>query len=153
MCPSYRVTGEEKHGTRGRANIVRQLVNSEGPTAALSHEYVKEVLDLCLACKGCKSECPADVDMARIKAEFLHQYNGQHRIPLRNRIVGHFDRLSRYGSYLPRMSNTLLAQPWFKTMLGFHPQRGLPRLASQRFSQWLTTHHSHTDLSTIIKWF
>ena len=142
MCPSYRVTGEEKHGTRGRANIVRQLVNREGPDTALSHEYVKEVLDFCLACKGCKSECPADVDMARIKAEFLHQYNAQHGIPLRNRIVGHFDRLSRYASYLPRVSNTLLARQWFKKMLGFHPQRRLPRLASQRFSQWLTTHNS-----------
>jgi len=140
MCPSYRVTGEEKHGTRGRANIVRQLVNSQGPEKALSHEYVKEVLDLCLACKGCKSECPADVDMARIKSEFLQQYNAQHWIPLRNRIVGHFDRLSRCASYLPSVSNTLLAQSWVKTLLGFHPQRHLPRLASQKFSQWLVTH-------------
>lgn len=136
MCPSYRVTREEKHGTRGRANVFRQILTASSPVEAMDNDLIKEVLDLCLSCKGCKSECPAQVDMAQMKAEFMQHYNDQNGTPLRSRIIDHFDSLSLYASYLPEMSNILLAQPWMKTILGFHPHRQLPKLASIKFSQW-----------------
>ena len=136
MCPSYRATREERHGTRGRANIFRQILEKSSPIEAMSHDHVKEVLDLCLACKGCKSECPANVDMAQLKAEFMQHYNDQHGTPLRSKVIDHFDSLSHYASFLPVVSNSLLVQPWLKSMLGFHPQRQLPKMAGLKFSQW-----------------
>ena len=136
MCPSYRATREEKHGTRGRANIFRQILATSSPTEAMANTQIKEVLDLCLSCKGCKSECPAQVDIAQMKAEFMQHYYDQHGIPLRAKVIDHFDSLSHYASFLPGVSNALLAQPWMKAMLGFHRQRQLPTLAELKFSQW-----------------
>ena len=78
MCPSYMATREEKHSTRGRANVLRQMLAAHNPTAEINHRLVKEVLELCIECKGCKSECPANVDMARMKAEFMHRYYDRH---------------------------------------------------------------------------
>ncbi|HYE35184.1 FAD-binding and (Fe-S)-binding domain-containing protein [Methylocaldum sp.] len=137
MCPSYMATREEKHGTRGRANIFRQVMDSPEPWTATNRELLREVLDLCLACKGCKSECPANVDMARMKAEFLQQHYDRSGVPWRSRIVGNFDRLSRIAGFTPALSNAVLARPWVKSRLGFHPERPLPPLADERFSRWL----------------
>ncbi|WP_119630715.1 FAD-binding and (Fe-S)-binding domain-containing protein [Methylocaldum marinum] len=137
MCPSYMATREERHGTRGRANIFRQVMDSSEPWTAINRELLGEVLDLCLACKGCKSECPANVDMARMKAEFLQQHYDRSGIPWRARIVGNFDRLSRFAGFAPALSNRLLAQPWIRSRLGFHPERPLPPLADKTFSRWL----------------
>ncbi|MBP1149376.1 FAD-binding and (Fe-S)-binding domain-containing protein [Methylocaldum sp. RMAD-M] len=137
MCPSYMATREEKHGTRGRANVFRQVMDSPEPWTAMDRELLREVLDLCLACKGCKSECPANVDMARMKAEFLQQHYDRAGVPWRARIVGNFDRLSRIASFAPALSNAVLARPWLKSRLGFHPERPLPPLAAAPFSLWL----------------
>ena len=90
MCPSYMATLEEPHGTRGRANIFRQLLAQTDGRVALSDERLRVVLDLCLICKGCKSECPASVDMARMKSEFLQHYHDRHGLPLRARVLGEF---------------------------------------------------------------
>ncbi len=135
MCPSYMASHEEKHSTRGRATVFRQLLNGPDADDPLSGEYLKEVLDLCLSCKGCRSECPANVDMARMKAEFLQHHHDRFGVPLRSRIIADFDRLSRWGSLLPQFTNALLAQRWLKRWLGFHPDRTLPQLARQRFSR------------------
>lgn len=137
MCPSYMATREEKHGTRGRANIFRQVMDSPEPWTAMNRELLRDVLNLCLACKGCKSECPANVDLARMKAEFLQQHYDRAGVPWRARIVGNFDRLSRIASFAPTLSNAVLAQIWVKSRLGFHPERPLPPLAGEPFSRWL----------------
>ncbi len=142
MCPSYMATREEKHGTRGRANVFRQVMDSPEPWEDANRELLREILDLCLACKGCKAECPANVDMARMKAEFLQQHYDRTGVPWRARIVGNFDRLSRIAGFAPALSNALLARPWAKSRLGFHSERPLPPLADQPFSRWLKRRHS-----------
>lgn len=137
LCPSYMATREEKHGTRGRANIFRQAMDSPEPWTEANREFLREVLDLCLACKGCKSECPANVDMARMKAEFLQQHYDRAGAPWRARIVGNLDRLSRIAGFTPGLSNAVLARRWVKSRLGFHPERPLPPLADEPFTRWL----------------
>jgi FAD/FMN-containing dehydrogenase/Fe-S oxidoreductase len=107
MCPSYRATRDEKDSTRGRANALRLAMTGQLDFAGLTDHDVKEVLDLCLECKACKTECPTNVDMARLKAEFLHQYYRKHGLPWRNWVFGNVARLSRWGSRLALLSNWL----------------------------------------------
>jgi Fe-S oxidoreductase len=106
------------------------------PRAALASNELYQALDLCLACKGCRSECPANVDMARLKAEFLHHYHAQHGIPWRARFFGHIEDFCRAASLAPDWANTLLACSAVKSWLGLHVERELPRLAAFRFSRW-----------------
>ena len=107
MCPSYRATRDEKDSTRGRANVLRLAMTGQLDLAGLTDHDVKEVLDLCLECKACKTECPTNVDMARLKAEFLHQYYRKHGLPWRNWALGNVARLSQWGSRLALLSNWL----------------------------------------------
>ncbi|MEE8263834.1 MAG: FAD-linked oxidase C-terminal domain-containing protein [Gammaproteobacteria bacterium] len=136
MCPSYMVTQEERHGTRGRANLFRQVLSGPDPSNALTGDELSEVLDLCLSCKGCRSECPANVDIARMKAEFLQHRHDCVGTPWRARFVGEFYRLSQIGSYAPRLAGRVLRSPRIKRLLGLHAKRPLPELAAQRFSTW-----------------
>jgi FAD/FMN-containing dehydrogenase/Fe-S oxidoreductase len=108
MCPSYRATAEEQHSTRGRANALRLALTGQCDLRGLSDPALFDVFDLCLECKACKSECPTNVDMARLKAEFLHQHYREHGLPQRNRVFGHIARLSRWGSRLAPVSNWLM---------------------------------------------
>lgn len=108
MCPSYRATREEQHSTRARANALRLALTGQADLRGLSDPALREVLDLCLECKACKSECPTNVDMARLKAEFLHQHFRVHGVPRRNRFFGHVARLSQWGSWLAPVSNWLV---------------------------------------------
>jgi FAD/FMN-containing dehydrogenase/Fe-S oxidoreductase len=107
MCPSYRATAEEQHSTRGRANALRLALTGQCDLRGLTDPVLFDAFDLCLECKACKSECPTNVDMARLKAEFLHQYYREHGLPWRNRVFGHIARLSRWGSRLAPVSNWL----------------------------------------------
>ncbi len=107
MCPSYRATRDEKDSTRGRANMLRLAMTGQLDLAGLTDHDVKEVLDLCLECKACKTECPTNVDMARLKAEFLHQYYQKYGLPWRNWVFGNVARLTRWGSRLALLSNWL----------------------------------------------
>src|SRR5205085_6488065 len=97
MCPSFQATREEEHSTRGRANALRLALTGQMGFGGLTDPALKEVLDLCLECKACKSECPTNVDMARLKAEFLHQYYRKHGLPWRNRLLGCVGQWSRWG--------------------------------------------------------
>ncbi len=108
MCPSYRATREEQHSTRGRANALRLALTGQCDLRGLTDPALHEVLDLCLECKACKSECPTNVDMARLKAEFLHQYYAVHGLPWRNRLFGNVAALSRWGSRLAPVSHWLM---------------------------------------------
>jgi FAD/FMN-containing dehydrogenase/Fe-S oxidoreductase len=105
MCPSFQATREEKDSTRGRANLLRLAITGQLGFSGFTDPHVREVLDLCLECKACKGECPTNVDMARLKAEFLHQYHRKHGLPRRSRAFGHIADLGRIGCALTPLSN------------------------------------------------
>ena len=132
MCPSWRVTGEEKHSTRGRARLLFEMLSGEVIKDGWRSEEVREALDLCLSCKGCKSDCPAGVDMASYKAEFLHHYY-EGRRPLRTRAIGHVDLWLRLASLAPWLANALARTSLVKSLAGVDPRRTLPRLAPRTF--------------------
>jgi FAD/FMN-containing dehydrogenase/Fe-S oxidoreductase len=124
MCPSYMATREEEHATRGRANALVKALSEPDPHAAMGDERLHEILDLCLECKACKSECPLSVDMASLKAEFLSHYQDVHGVPLRSRLFGSIRRLNRLGAATAPLSN-LGAR--FAPLAGIARQRPLPR--------------------------
>jgi Fe-S oxidoreductase/FAD/FMN-containing dehydrogenase len=136
MCPSFQVTREEKDSTRGRANALRSAMMGYLGSDGMTSKELFDVLDLCLSCHACKTECPSSVDMARLKSEFLYQYQQQHGTSLRSQIFGHIGRLSRFGSRLPTLSNAMLNGPGRMALraLGIHPERSLPKFASKTFS-------------------
>jgi FAD/FMN-containing dehydrogenase/Fe-S oxidoreductase len=124
MCPSYMATREEEHSTRGRANALVKALSEPDPRAALGDERLHEILDLCLECKACTSECPLSVDMASLKAEFLSHYQAVHGVPLRSRLFGSIRRLNRLGAATAPVSN-LAAR--FAPLVGIARERPLPR--------------------------
>jgi FAD/FMN-containing dehydrogenase/Fe-S oxidoreductase len=137
MCPSYQATRDEMHSTRGRANALRLAITGQLGLEGFTDPAVKEVLDLCLECKACKSECPTNVDMARIKAEFLDQYYKKHGLPWRNRMLGRIDILSGWGRSLPSLCNWILrsrlARVLNEKLLGIDRRRSLPAFSSVSF--------------------
>ena len=139
MCPSYMVTRDEEHSTRGRANALRAAISGALPADALTSRRLYDVLDLCLECKGCKAECPSNVDMAKLKYEFLDKYHKANDYPLRNRIFGNIATLSRWGSFWAPVSNWTLRSRYSKDLLqeaGIDQRRAMPPFASQTFTQW-----------------
>ncbi|SOE22128.1 Fe-S oxidoreductase [Spirosomataceae bacterium TFI 002] len=150
MCPSYMVTRDERDTTRARANILREMLtrpngqiendpNGKGLERFDSKE-VKEVLDLCLVCKACKSECPSNVDMAKLKMEFTYQYQKINGIPLRSRMIGNFSNMSKLASNVPWAYNFIFKNTFTRkianTVVGFHPERTMPLLHSTTFKKW-----------------
>lgn len=140
MCPSFMATRNEKETTRARANILREfLTNSDKPNR-FNHEEIKEVMDLCLACKGCKSDCPSNVDMAKLKMEFLHQYYKDNGVPFRSKMIANFSKLSKVASYVPWAYNLVFDTPALRkianNIVGFHPERTMPLLAKETFLNW-----------------
>lgn len=140
MCPSYMATLDEKDSTRGRANVFRNLIReNQDPRGAMASEELYEAMDLCISCKGCKSECPANVDMSRMKAEFLQHHHDHHGTPFRSWFFANYPRLSKLGSMAPGLSNLLAGKGpsrWLMgKILGVAPERQLPRFAPQTFSE------------------
>ncbi len=139
MCPSYQVTRDEEHSTRGRANAIRAALSGALPAGALTSKRMQEVLDLCVQCKGCKSECPSNVDLARIKFEVMCQYYKEHPVPLRTRLFANAELLARIGCALAPVSNWFLASPLWPLVaraIGVAPQRRLPAYARPTFDAW-----------------
>jgi FAD/FMN-containing dehydrogenase/Fe-S oxidoreductase len=140
MCPSYMVTGEEKHSTRGRARLLNEMVRGEVVADGWRSEAVKEALDLCLACKGCKGDCPVNVDMATYKAEFLAHYHRHHRRPITAYSMGMIGTWAPLAARAPRLVNALTSTPItgrvLKWMGGIHPRRRIPRFAEETFQSW-----------------
>jgi FAD/FMN-containing dehydrogenase/Fe-S oxidoreductase len=133
MCPSYMVTNEELHSTRGRAHLLWELMQEEVLPNQWKNEQVHEALDLCLSCKACKSECPVSVDMATYKSEFLaHYYEGKSR-PLFHYAFGRIDRWAKLASYAPGLVNAINSTPGIshliKSLLHIHPKRRFPRFS------------------------
>jgi FAD/FMN-containing dehydrogenase/Fe-S oxidoreductase len=141
MCPSYMVTRDEAHTTRGRANTLRLVMAGRLEESGLGDEGVREVLDLCLECRACKAECPVGVDVARFKSEFLADYWKRHGTPLRARALGSVHDLSAWASRAPGLSNTLAGSAWMRRLneavLGIDRRRPVPRWAARTLvSQW-----------------
>ena len=140
MCPSFMVTHEERHTTRGRAHHLWEMLNGDVITEGWRDENVKEALDLCLACKGCKGDCPVNVDMATYKAEFLsHYWEGRIR-PRHAYAFGLIDQWSRLASLWPGMVNLVTQTPGLshlaKLAAGMPLQRRIPEFAPQTFRNW-----------------
>jgi Fe-S oxidoreductase len=151
MCPSYRATCEEQHSTRGRANALRLAITGQLGFTGLTDPALLEVLDLCLECKACKSECPTNVDMARLKAEFLHHYYRAHGLPWRNWLFGQVALLGRWGCRFAPLSNWLAGGRmgrWLnERLLGIDPRRALPAWAQRT---WVRQFH-RARLDRIVK--
>ncbi len=143
MCPSYMATRDEKDSTRARANVLRQaLAGTSGSpeTNPWTRPELAEVMDLCLSCKGCKSECPSNVDMARLKAEWEQHWMDAHGVPFRTRLIADTGRAMVVASHVPWLYNALVTAPGIsavlKWALGFAAQRSLPRVHHTRLSTW-----------------
>jgi FAD/FMN-containing dehydrogenase/Fe-S oxidoreductase len=146
MCPSFMVTGDEEHSTRGRANALRLVLSGALPPEELTGEKLYQTFDLCLQCKGCKGECPTNVDVARMKVEFLHHYYQEHGIPRGVRMMANVAKLNRWGSRLAPFSNWAAKIPgvsWLQEkMFGVDRRRSLPRFHRQHFARWFRQHQA-----------
>jgi Fe-S oxidoreductase len=158
MCPSYMVTREEMHSTRGRARLLWEMLNGNVLADGWKSEAVREALDLCLSCKGCKGDCPVNVDMATYKAEFLaHYYEGRLR-PRQAYAMGWVHWWARLASWMPGLANFLGQTPVLRDLAkwlgGIAPQRRLPRFASQSFKDWFRRRQprARPDSPPVILW-
>jgi FAD/FMN-containing dehydrogenase/Fe-S oxidoreductase len=144
MCPSYLATGEEKHSTRGRAHLLYEMARGEVVTDGWDSDAVEDALSLCLACKGCKSDCPVGVDVATWKAEFRSHHYAHKRRPRSAYSMGHIDRWAELASYAPALVNTLARTSPAKWAAGIHRRARLPKFASQTFRAWFHERGSRT---------
>ncbi len=140
MCPSYMATGDERLTTRARANIMREMLYADRENPWDSSEMY-DILDLCLACKGCRSECPSGVDIARLKSEFLQHYNDVHPPSLRTRLIASLPKIYSLFSFIPGIFNFFAASKYtsliIKKVTGFAAERSIPLLAPITFRRWL----------------
>jgi len=140
MCPSFQATREEEHSTRGRANALRAALSGHLPADELTSPRMYQTLDLCLECKGCKGECPSNVDLAKIKYEFLAHYYEKHGVPLRARVFANIGKLNRWGSRMAPAANYFMGRRWVKAAaelaLGIDARREFPRFAAESFQDW-----------------
>ncbi|MBV8252207.1 MAG: FAD-binding protein [Chitinophaga sp.] len=140
MCPSYMATRNEKDTTRARANILREFLTHSNKENKFDHEEIYDVLDLCLACKGCKSECPSNVDMAKLKMEFLQHYYDANGVPMRAKMIGNYSKLNALAALAPHLYNGLVKNSItgavIRKVSGFAAKRSLPTLHKTTFRSW-----------------
>lgn len=140
MCPSYQATRLEKDSTRGRANALREMLTLSTHANPFEQPMLREAMDLCLSCKGCTAECPSNVDMASLKAEYLYQRNKAEGVSLRSRAFANIGKINAWASILPGFSNRLLSSPatagLLKRGLGIAAARSLPTLSPQSWTTW-----------------
>lgn len=140
MCPSYMATRNEKDTTRARANILREFLTNSDKMNRFDHKEIYEVMDLCLSCKGCKSECPSNVDVAKLKAEFLQHYYDANGVPFRSKLIAKFNASSSLGSVWPGMYNFFVTNRMISTAIkkisGFSVQRSMPLLYKTTLRKW-----------------
>jgi FAD/FMN-containing dehydrogenase/Fe-S oxidoreductase len=157
MCPSFRVTREEEHSTRGRAHLLWEMANGDVIRDGWRNQEVKESLDLCLACKGCKTECPVSVDLATYKAEFLSHYHAGRLRPVSHYAFGNIDFWARLASNIPGFVNLTTQLPFLrdiaKAVTGIPRQRTIPAFAAQTFKSWFRRHKPlHPDGPIVVLW-
>jgi len=141
MCPSYRATLDEKDSTRGRANVLREFLTQNIKENPFDHPEIKEVMDLCVSCKACKSECPSNVDMSTLKAEFLFQYQKTKPVALRSKLIAHNAKINALVHRFSGIYNALGKSSWFKRAIGVHPERSFPILKSTTLRQWFSKYN------------
>jgi Fe-S oxidoreductase len=136
MCPSYRATRNEKDSTRARANVLREYLTNSKLKNKFNHKELYDVFDLCLSCKACASECPSNVDVAALKAEFLHQYYKSNKVPFRTKLFAENVKYNKLGSIAPFITNAVLNLGIVKRIIGIAPERSIPKLSSTTFEIW-----------------
>jgi FAD/FMN-containing dehydrogenase/Fe-S oxidoreductase len=167
MCPSYMATLEEEHSTRGRAHMLFEMLQGEVIRDSWQDEHVKKSLDLCLSCKACKTECPANVDLATYRAEFLAHYYEDKSRPLHAHVFGRIDRFARLASAFPGLVNLInrssIVRPLLNKILNLAPQRRIPQFGATTFQNWVRNRRSagrtssypspsHAAKSEVILW-
>ncbi len=144
MCPSYMATRDEMATTRARANVLREMLSKPGQLKPFDQPDVYKVLDLCLSCKACKSECPSSVDMAKLKAEFMQHWYQHHRVPLRTLLIANISGINRLGMLVPWMFNAAVTNKFMgrliKRILGFAVDRSIPTLGKTSVRRWAGRH-------------
>ena len=136
ICPTFMATRDEDKSTRGRANILREFLYRNEKEQAFDQHEIYEILDLCISCKACKAECPSNVDMAKLKAEFLQQYFDIHGIPLRSKIVAYLPRLNSLAVLVRPISNFVMNTSLLKKAIGFSEKRSVPKLSKITLNRW-----------------
>ncbi|MFN5439641.1 MAG: FAD-binding and (Fe-S)-binding domain-containing protein [Bacteroidota bacterium] len=140
MCPSYMATRDEKDTTRARANILREYLTNSNKENRFDHQEIYDVMGLCLSCKACKSECPSNVDMAKLKAEFLQHYYDANGVPFRARLIANFTKASALGSLVPSLYNAMVKNGitgnLIKRLSGFAIKRSMPLISKQTLKSW-----------------
>lgn len=143
MCPSYMATRREKDTTRARANLLRQFLSDPGDLNPLDHGEIYEVMDLCLSCKGCKTECPSGVDITKLKAEFLQHYYDKNGVPFRANLIGNFSAQMNLASRFRLIYNFIFGTEALRKiankMVGFHPERSIPLMPSTTLRDWISS--------------
>lgn len=151
MCPSYHATRNEKDTTRGRANVLREFLTTNNKSNPFNHLEIKEVMDLCLSCKGCTSECPSNVDMSSLKAEFLHQYYQANGVPLRAKAFAYLNSFNQLGGTWPGVYNFFLNNKFFsdvaKKILGVAKERTLPLIQPMSLRKWYEKKYQSNEVS------
>lgn len=146
MCPSYMATHNEKETTRARANILREFLTNSNKLNRFDHKEIYEVMDLCLSCKGCKSECPSNVDVAKLKAEFLQHYYDANGVPFRSKLIAWFNKSAALGSIMPSAYNFIMTNKvvgkWIKNLSGFAVNRSMPKLYKTTLRKWFNSRPS-----------
>ena len=144
MCPSFMATRNEKDTTRARANILREFLTHSDKPNRYDNKEIYEVMDLCLSCKGCKSECPSNVDVAKLKAEFLQHYYDANGVPFRSRLIANFSRSAKLGALMPGVYNFVMRNKMtsrlVKKMAGFAADRSMPLLYKTTLMAWYKKH-------------
>ena len=140
MCPSYMATRDEKDTTRARANILREFLTHSDKENRYDHKEIYEVMSLCLSCKACKSECPSNVDMAKLKAEFLQHYYDANGVPFRARLIANFTATAKLGAIAPSIYNFVMGNAIMgsaiKALSGFAIKRSMPTISKQTLMSW-----------------
>ncbi len=140
MCPSFMATRNEKDSTRARANVLRQFLSNPEDAEPLNHKEIIEVMDLCLSCKACKTECPTGVDVTKMKAEFLQQYYDKNGIPFRSKLVSNFSAQMKLAALFYPVYNIIFKNNILRSvvnrLVGFHPQRSIPLLPGITLKKW-----------------
>jgi len=140
MCPTFRAADEEITSTRGRANMLRQAMSGDLPDDPTDEEFVTEVMDLCIGCKGCANDCPSEVDLAKLKAEVTHAYHQEHGSSVRSKLFANVDTLAKVGSALAPVSNWAAKVPGARTVLeetvGIAGERTLPTFRRETLRDW-----------------
>lgn len=151
MCPSFMATKDEDKTTRARANILREFLTNSEKKNPFDHKEIYDVLDLCLSCKGCKSECPSSVDITKYKAEFLQHYYNSNGIPLRSLLIANITKLNSLGALLPSIFNFFVTNAFLsgitKKLLGFAPKRSIPTLQKTTLRSWAKKNISKQQFS------